>query len=186
MKIEIKDTHTKEYCEEFVNYIVQYNAILKDPHKQIKNKHQSMKNGSNLFALFSLIAMILGVADSARKVLWLGVWFLFAFILCIFLLLDNRIERKVNKILKSPDARRAEIDESGVSVHKKSVETARLAWEDIHCAVYGKECIAFVPKRTAVDMIALPVQYRQQVENAIRLAGHTEVEVIDQTIEEDD
>lgn len=174
MKIDIQPSENINYYTEIVNFMNQYNLLIKYPQKRIADKRVL-----NYFWLAFGIA--LGVGTTAGFIIsgfkWIYVVLLLTaltYIITFWLIIDG-IKKKSEKYKEDRCNAQLTVDEKTVELHRNNGQRYIIPWERLQSVRFHKYCIAFVPSKGVGLCFFIPVTYKQQVEQAFTQQEKTDL-----------
>lgn len=174
MRIEIKAKGSKVFYREVVNVVLQCRKLVKNPGRKVKDMIKTVKTGLTVLSilLVAVIATMIAVGGSALLSFSL---FLLIVTILIYSVWLYKVEKMVHKMAEDKKPSVLTIDEEGVELRKETEQVVKVFWSNIAFILKLKESICFLPNDLSGMIIAISVDYMDEVMEALRETGHSDI-----------
>ena len=168
MRIEVEKRGTREDYDEMLSVMNRYQKIVKNP----QTKVGGYTRGLFLYLLYIVLMIALTMyfylqerslffaVAAGMLVLMLG----FATVLLI------RVNKRISGYTNDKGKKIFEMDADGIS-YSDDGKTYLVRWENVAAAVINRKTVCFIPKEQTGVVIALMVEYADQVIEGLREYG---------------
>lgn len=174
MRIEIKAKGSKAFYREVVNVVLQCRKLIKNPGRKVKDMIKNVKTG-----LITLSVLLVAVIATMTAVRGSALLFFSLFLLIVTMLIYSvwlyHVEKTVRKMAEDKKPSVLTIDEEGVELKKETEQVVKVFWSNIAFILKLKESICFLPNDPSGMIIAISVDYKDQVMEALRETGRTDI-----------
>ena len=162
MRIEIKERGSEEFYRETVIVASQYQNLMKNPQRKLKNPFKSYRTGlilcSVLFLLLGVLIVLWGIDTTVVVAL---------VVLAVNIILSIILLRNLNKLKNTlmNDTRTSvfNMDERGVELDKEGAHVVRIAWDNLAFIRVFDKSICFAAKEGTGLTISIDRKYEDEI-----------------------
>ncbi len=164
MKIEVKERGSKEFYDEFLAVMQNYNNLIKKPQKKVSNQSVSiLKLGIYAFITLTVYILIHLFGDLKMETY---IIILFAIIFLIVIILYGMVQSKIKRLQSYKGTITIDFSKEGITYYSEK-ENYKLNWDDIKYIVINHYSICFLPKESMKILIGINIEYQKEVLKAI-------------------
>lgn len=170
MTIEVKEKGTRDFYKELVNITTQYRQLLYRPTDKLKDNFKRYIALTVAMALFFLINLYGGIRGSFTTMSVLAMVFSGLATVATILVLA-RMYKTLNGLMADDHPSVLTLDEKGVEIEKKGVQTLRMTWENVAFVRTFAESTCFFAKDLSGMILAVNNTHRKEVMEYIKENG---------------
>ena len=170
MTIEVKEKGTRDFYKEIVNITTQYRQLLYRPNDKLKDNFKRYIALTAAMALLFLMNLYGGIRGSFTTMSALAMVFAGLAVIATILVLA-RMYKTLNGLIADDHPAVLTLDENGVEIEKKGVQTLRMAWENVAFVRSFTESTCFFAKDLSGMVLAVNNAHRKEVMDYIKDNG---------------
>jgi len=165
MRLEIKETGTKEYYDEFLYVVSKHKKFKKNPRRKAYQFTKFLLV-YNIICFLSIIIFVLFYLDSEDP-FYLFLDGMLTVMLMVEMIYQVIYTQRINMFMNNKGVKIIEFNENGVE-YIDDDKNIRVKWEDIKYIIVNRYTICILPKTIVSGFTSLNSKYKDELINTLK------------------